>query len=84
MVSEHGHVLRHIVVQWYDIENHMIQPPTLQIQTTICTRYQVLILISTSGASTFAAERSAIPFWGQFGTNYLEYGWCVPKTGLEF
>ena len=28
--------------------------------------------------------RTAVSFWGQFGTNYLEFDWCVPKTGLEF
>ena len=28
--------------------------------------------------------RTAVPFWGQFGTNYLELDWWVPKTGLEF
>ena len=28
--------------------------------------------------------RTAVSFWGQFGTNYLGFDWCVPKTGLEF
>ena len=28
--------------------------------------------------------RTAVLFWGQFGTNYLEFDWCVPETGLEF
>ena len=28
--------------------------------------------------------RTAVSFWGQFGTNCLEFDWCAPKTGLEF
>ena len=28
--------------------------------------------------------RTAVSFWGQLGTNDLEFDWCVPKTGLEF
>ena len=27
---------------------------------------------------------TAVSFWGQLGTNYLEFEWFVPKTGLEF
>ena len=28
--------------------------------------------------------RTAVSFWGQLGTNYLEFECLVPKTGLEF
>ena len=28
--------------------------------------------------------RTAVSFWGQLGTNYLEFECFVPKTGLEF
>ena len=28
--------------------------------------------------------RTAVSFLGQLGTNYLEFEWLVPKTGLEF
>ena len=28
--------------------------------------------------------RTAVSFWGQLGTNYLEFGCLVPETGLEF
>ena len=28
--------------------------------------------------------RTAVSFWGQFVTKYLEFDCCVPKTGLEF
>ena len=27
---------------------------------------------------------TAVSFWGQLGTNYLEFERFVPKTGLEF
>ena len=28
--------------------------------------------------------RTAVSFRGQLRTNYLEFDWCVPETGLEF
>ena len=28
--------------------------------------------------------RTAVSFWGQSGTNYLEFECLVPKTGLDF
>ena len=28
--------------------------------------------------------RTAVSLWEQLGTNYLEFRWCFPKTGLEF
>ena len=28
--------------------------------------------------------RTAVSFWGQLGTIYLEFEWIAPKTGLEF
>ena len=26
---------------------------------------------------------TAVPLWGQLGTNYLEFDWFVPETGLQ-
>ena len=28
--------------------------------------------------------RTAVRFWGQLGTKYLEFEWFAPKTGLQF
>ena len=28
--------------------------------------------------------RTAVPFWGQLGTNNLELDWFVPSTGLQY
>ena len=28
--------------------------------------------------------RTAVPFWGYLGANYLKFEWFVPKMGLQF
>ena len=38
-------------------------------------------VIKTKALNPF---RTAVSFWGQLGTNYLEFEWFVPKTGMEF
>ena len=42
---------------------------------------QVLLVAALTCVNPF---RAAVSFWGQFGTNYLEFDWRVPRTGLEF
>ena len=44
----------------------------------------VVVVVSLSYPTSVNPFRTAVSFWGQFGTNYLEFDWCVPKTGLEF
>ena len=47
-------------------------------------RYQVpgkRLLVTTRMESPF---RTAVSFWGQLGTKYLEFECLVPKTGLGF
>ena len=55
-------------------------PPKIRLPSTTNT-------IPVPGPRTFRAFnpfRTAVSFWGQLGTNYLEFECLVPKTGLEF
>ena len=37
-----------------------------------------------SGRASLNPFRTAVPFWGQLGTDYSEFECLVPKTGLQF
>ena len=38
----------------------------------------------SSTLSCLGGFRTVVSFWGQLRTNYLEFEWLVPKTGLQF
>ena len=55
--------------------------PTFRVSNLLETEVQQIIFAAVKGLILLEPQSR---FWGQFGTNYLEIDWRVPKTGLEF
>ena len=71
-----SHVQCHISFSCNLARGHKIKWPSELLEGIPSRRLQ-------KGTGRLNPFRTAVSFWGQLGTTYLEFDGFVPKTGLE-